>query len=134
MENVPLRDLLWRVCVRRKLRPRQVTGDTTYGTIENIVAVEDAGIRAFFPLPDFDHRTTFFGKGDFTHDTAADVYRCPGEQTLRFRTHKHAERIRIYRADMSSSACAKVRNRRWPENETGRGTARPVVAIGCPGH
>jgi transposase len=45
---------LWRVCFRRKLRPRQVTGDTTYGTTENIVAVEEAGFRAFFPLPDFD--------------------------------------------------------------------------------
>ena len=29
MENVPLRDLLWRVCFRRKLRPRHVTGDAT---------------------------------------------------------------------------------------------------------
>jgi hypothetical protein len=29
MENVPMQDLLWRVCFRRKLRPRQVTGDTT---------------------------------------------------------------------------------------------------------
>lgn len=63
MENVPMRDLLWRVCFRRKLRPRQVTGDTTYGTTENIVVVEDAGIHAFFPLPDFDRRTPFFGKG-----------------------------------------------------------------------
>ncbi len=41
MENMPLRDLHWRVCFRRKLRPRHVTGDTTYGTVENIVAVED---------------------------------------------------------------------------------------------
>ena len=57
MENVPLRDLLWRVCFRRKLRPHQVTGDTTYGTVENIVAIEDAGIRAYVPLPDFDQRT-----------------------------------------------------------------------------
>src|SRR3954470_20246596 len=63
MENVPLRDLLWRVCFRRKVWPEQVTGDTTYGTTENIVTVEDAGIRAFFPLPDFDARTPFFGKG-----------------------------------------------------------------------
>jgi transposase len=29
MENVPLRDLLWRVCFRRKVWPHQVTGDTT---------------------------------------------------------------------------------------------------------
>jgi len=42
MENVPLRDLLWRVSFRRKLRPHQVTGDTAYATVENIVAIEDA--------------------------------------------------------------------------------------------
>jgi hypothetical protein len=34
-------------------------GGQTYGTIENIVAIEGAGIRAFFPLPDLDHRTAF---------------------------------------------------------------------------
>jgi hypothetical protein len=82
MENVPLRDLLWRVCFRRKLRPGQVTGDTTYGTTENIVVLEDAGIRAFFPLPDFDQRTSFFGKAQFTYDAAADLYRCPQGQPL----------------------------------------------------
>ena len=60
MENVPLRDLLWRVCFRRKLRPRQVTGDTTYGTSRTSSPLEDAGIRAFFPLPDFDRRTPFY--------------------------------------------------------------------------
>ena len=98
MENMPLRDLLWRVCFRRKLRPRQITGDTTYGTIENIVAVEDAGIRAFFPLPDFDSRTPFFGKGKFVYDAAPDVYHCPGGQVLRFRKHKHSERTKVYQA------------------------------------
>ena len=77
MENVPLRDLLWRVCFRRKLWPGHVTGDTTYGTVENIVAVEDAGIRAFFPLPDFDARTPFFGKETFRYEADQDAYRCP---------------------------------------------------------
>jgi transposase len=98
MENVPLRDLLWRVCFRRKLRPRQVTGDTTYGTVANIVALEDAGIQAFFPLPEFDHRTAFFGKGEFVFDAQANAYRCRAGETLKFRKHKHAERVRIYQA------------------------------------
>ena len=107
MENVPLRDLLWRVCFRRKLRPRQVTGDTTYGTLENIVAVEDAGIRAYVPLPDFDHRTPFFGRGEFAFDAAADAYTCPGGEVLRFRKHKHAERVRIYQAPATTcNGCA----------------------------
>ncbi len=36
MENQPMLDLLWRTRFRWKLRPRQITGDTTYGTLENI--------------------------------------------------------------------------------------------------
>jgi hypothetical protein len=108
MENVPLRDLLWRVCFRRKLRPYQVTGDTTYGTVENIVAVEDAGIRAFFPLPDFDTRTPFFGKGAFTYDAARDEYRCPQGQPLSRRKTKYTEQEVLYRADAAvCNACLR---------------------------
>jgi transposase len=98
MENLPILDLLWRTCFRWKLRPRQVTGDTTYGTTEIIVAVEDAGIRAYVPLPDFDRRTAFFGKGKFVYDPNRDIYHCPGGQELRFRTHKYTERVRVYQA------------------------------------
>jgi transposase len=106
MENVPLQDLLWRVCFRRKIWPQQVTGDTTYGTTENIVAVEDAGIRAFFPLPDFDRRTPFFGKGAFTYDPGADAYRCPQGQVLPRRKTKYTEAEVLYRADPAScNAC-----------------------------
>jgi hypothetical protein len=106
MENEPLRDLLWRVCFRRKMRPGQVIGDTAYGTIENIVALEDAGIRAFFPLPDFDRRTPFFGKGEFTYDAAADAYRCPQGQVLRRRKTKYTEDKVVYRAKAATcNAC-----------------------------
>ena len=43
-------DLLWRSRFRWKLNPKRVTGDTAYGTAENIAAVERAGIRAYVPL------------------------------------------------------------------------------------
>jgi transposase len=39
-ENQPALDLLWHARFRWKVRPRQVTGDTKYGTIENIAAIE----------------------------------------------------------------------------------------------
>jgi hypothetical protein len=42
MENRPMLDLLRRVCFRWRLRPRRAVGDTTYGTAENIRALEDA--------------------------------------------------------------------------------------------
>jgi len=106
MENLPMLDLLWRTCFRWKLWPRQTTGDTTYATIENIVAIEEAGIRAYMPLPDFEHRTEFFGKGAFTFDPERDVYICPRGETLRFRKNKHPEHLRIYQADAAiCNAC-----------------------------
>jgi transposase len=121
MENVPLQDLLWRVCFRRKLRPWQVTGDTTYGTTENIVALEDAGIRAFFPLPYFDTRTPFFGKGMFVYDGSVDAYRCPSGELLPFRKHKYTERLRVYRAPAATCNACPLKARC-----TGSGTGRQV--------
>ena len=98
-----MRDLLWRVRFRRKLRPHQVTGDTTYGTVENIVALEDAGIRAYVPLPDFDHRTPFFGQDDFAYDAERDEYRCPRGTPLHARAgqaHRGGGRLPRRRRDL----------------------------------
>ena len=69
-----------------KLRPRQVTGDTKYGTVENIRAVEDMGIHAYVPLPDWEQHSPYFGASKFTYDAEHDHYVCPNGQVLR-RTH-----------------------------------------------
>jgi hypothetical protein len=93
MENVPMQDLLWRVCFRRRLRPHHVTADTTYGTVDNIVAVEEAGIRAYVPLPDFDRRTPYYGASRFAYDAARDEYRCPEGHPLPRYTARYAEEV-----------------------------------------
>jgi transposase len=72
MENQPMLDLLWRVRFRWKLRPRQVTGDTKYGTVENIRAVEDMGVRAYVPLPDWEQKSAYFGASHFIYDAEHD--------------------------------------------------------------
>jgi transposase len=106
MENQPMLHLLWRVCFRRKLRPRQATGDTTYGTVENIVALEDAGIRAYVPLPNMNHRRPFYGQDDFAYDAARDGYRCPASHLLARERIKHTEGVIVYRADAATcNAC-----------------------------
>jgi transposase len=107
MENVPMRDLLWRVRFRRKLWPHHVTGDTTYGTVENIVGVEDAGIRAYVPLPDWgSRRPAFFGQDDFGYDAERDQYRCPEGTVLRRETAKYGEGVVVYRGDPAAcNAC-----------------------------
>jgi hypothetical protein len=104
MENVPMCDLLWRVCFRRKLRPHHVTGDTTYGTVENIVAIERQEIRAYVPLSAAGYRAGMFGDTDFVYDPPTYGYRCPGGQTLRFLSQSESTHRRIYQA--SASACA----------------------------
>jgi transposase len=83
-ENQPALDLLWRARFRWKLRPRQVTGDTKYGTTDNIAAIERERIRAYMPLSAVGQRAGMFGEQDFAYDAAADIYRCPGGQALRF--------------------------------------------------
>ncbi len=106
MENQAMRDLLWRVCFRRKIWPRQVTGDTKYGTTENIVAIEDAGIRAYLPLTDFAHRTDFYDQNDFVFDPDRDEYRCPQGHPLRRYTVKRTEDVVAYRSEAAvCNAC-----------------------------
>ena len=102
-DNQPALDLLWRARFRWKLRPRQVAADTKYGTVENIVALEEQRIRAYFPLSEVGQRAGLFGEHDFRYDAAADVYHCPGGQTLRLLSQCDTSRRRIYQA--SAAAC-----------------------------
>ena len=110
-ENQPALDLLWQARFRWKLRPRQVTGDTKYGTVENIAALERQRIRAYFPLSEVGHRIGRFGEHDFLYDAAADSYQCPGGQTLRFLSHCQSTQRRIYAAPAAVCATCGLRSR-----------------------
>ena len=75
MENQPMLDLLRRVMFRWRLRPHRVIADTTYGTIENIRQIEGAeDIRAYVPLPDWEHQRDYYGPGQFADNAQQDVY------------------------------------------------------------
>jgi transposase len=83
-ENRPMLDLLWRTAFRWKIRPHHVTGDGMYGTVENIAAVEESGIRAYLGLHEAGGRgSDFFPKSAFTYDAEKDLYICPAGETLR---------------------------------------------------
>jgi hypothetical protein len=106
MENQPMLDLVFRARFRWKLWPRQITGDTTYGTIDNIVAVEDQRMRAYVPLPDFDKRTSVYGKQAFRYDPERDIYMCPNNAILPLHTHAYNEREKRYQANAATcNAC-----------------------------
>jgi len=97
-DNQPMLDLLWRVRFRWKLWPRHVTGDTKYGTEDNIVAIEDQHIHAYVPLPDNDHRTAFLSADRFRYESERDVYICPAGKELHFFQAHSTDRQRRYRA------------------------------------
>ena len=123
MENQPMLDLLWHVRFRCKLRPRQVTGDTTYGTLENIQAIEEMGIRAYVPLPDWEHQRPYFGPGQFTYHAERDVYVCPQGQPLRrYHVEYTAQKVE-YRGDPATCNACPLKAQCTPSDQ-GRGVHR----------
>ncbi len=106
MENAPMLPLLRRAMFRWRVKPKRAIGDTTYGTADNIRELEESGICAYVPLPDFDARTHYLGKRAFTYDAAQDVYLCPQGTILRRRTAKYTERTIEYQANAAEcNAC-----------------------------
>jgi transposase len=114
MENQPMLDLLWRTIFRWRTRTRRVTGDATYGTKENVAAVEKAGIRAYLSMTDFEKLTPYFGSSRFVYEPEQDLYRCPQGEPLRLYTHSYTERLTKYRAKPETcNACPSKWN--YPE-------------------
>ena len=109
VENQPFLDMLRRACFRWQIRPDQATGDMTYATVENIRGLEDGGIRAYVPLPDWD-RTAFYGPSRFRYDADRDEYRCPQGQPLTRLTAKYTDEAVVYRADPATCNACPVKS------------------------
>ncbi len=124
-EPQPALDLIWQTCFRWKLRPRHVTGDTAYGTIENLVALEDAGIRAYVPLPEADARRAGFTQQDFTYEASDDRYRCPQGAVLTRRQAKTEREIVVYQAPATVCNACPCKAACTP-SDTGRAVQRHV--------
>ena len=83
-------DLAWWTWFRWQLPLKTIVGDTRYGTIDNVVAVEAQGIQAFFPLHSEAARThslqKMFAPNLFHYDREGDYYICPQGQSLPYYT------------------------------------------------
>lgn len=98
MENSPMLDLVRWLRFRWQLRPKQATGDTKYATLENIKGLEDDGIRAYLPLPNWSRRPGLYGQEKFTYVPERDVYLCPQDQALAKKVSKQTEHAYLYQA------------------------------------
>lgn len=128
MENTPMLDQLRRVMFRWRVRPKWVIADTTYGTIDNIRALEgEEGIRAYVPLPDWEHQRPFYGPAQFAYDAEGDLYVCPqGTSLRRFRREIKAEKIE-YRAEAAICNACPMKADCTPSNQ-GRAVHRSFHA------
>jgi hypothetical protein len=109
-------DLVFRTRFRWKLWPRQATGDTTYGTVDNIVALEHEHIYAYVPLPDFDHRTLYYGKHQFRYDPERDVYLCPNNAILPLSKVAYTEREKRYQGDAATCNACPLKSQCTPSD------------------
>jgi len=128
MENAPMLPLLRRAMFRWRVKPKRVIADTTDGTAENIREIEESGIRAYVPLPDWDRRTPYYGPSLFTYDAERDSYRCPqGAMLRRQKVDRTARKIVRYRADAAVCNVCPVKAACTPGMH-GRGIARSFDA------
>jgi hypothetical protein len=111
MDNQPMRDLLWHSRFRWHLPLEQVTGDTKYGTVENIKAIEEAGIRAYVPLTECGTKPGLFGKQRFRYDAEQDQYTCPRGAVLPRTTYSYTEQQIKYRAPAEVCNACQLKER-----------------------
>jgi hypothetical protein len=97
MDNTPMLDLTNWVCSKWKLQPWFAVGDAKYGTFQNIVGLEDAGIKAFVSIPDLGKRTQFYSSNEFEYDAEKDQYTCPQGRILPLFSRRKSEEVFVYR-------------------------------------
>jgi transposase len=106
MDNTPMLDLERWVRFRWQLHPAIAVGDTKYGTVANIVGLEQDGIHAYLPTADLKQNSRFYRSEDFLYDVEHDRYVCPQGQAIPLWTRRKTEQVFVYRADANTcSAC-----------------------------
>jgi transposase len=133
-QNRPMLDLLWRTSLRWQIHPKQVSGDTAYGTTENIAVVERAGkARAYVPLTGAGKARPYFSEEEFAYDPEQDFYRCPADEILRPKTFRAAREQVLYKAEPGTHVTPARSSRNAPTTRrAGRScaTATNATSIG----
>jgi transposase len=114
-----------RVGRRFELKPDRLAGDTVYGAARTLRWLMDRGIEPHIPVWDKSSRSDgTFSRTDFVYDGEADLYICPGGNTLRTTGTLHDGRTRLYRARkadcdgcaLKRQCCPKAPSRKVPRD------------------
>ncbi len=110
MDNTPMLDLERWVRFRWSLLPKIAVGDAKYGTVANIVTLEQDGIRAYLPTTDFNQRTPFYPAERFAYDAERDLYICPQGQELPLKVRRKSEQVLLYIGDTAMCNACPVKS------------------------
>jgi IS5 family transposase len=110
MDNTPMLDLVDWTCSRWQVEPRIAVGDTKYGTVPNIVGLENRGIKAYLPTPDLSKRSEYYSSDLFQYDVENDQYICPQEHILPLWSRRKSEENFVYRADVKVCDACPVKS------------------------
>jgi hypothetical protein len=95
---------------RRTRRPKRPIADATDATGATIRALEEQGIRAYMPLPEWDTSSPSDQLSAFTFDHEHDLYRCPQGQVLKREWLDEAGERAVYRARAAACNACPVKH------------------------
>jgi len=108
-DNTPILDLVDWVCSRWNVEPKLAVGEAKYGTVPNIVGLEERGIKAYLPTSDFSNRTKYYPAKLFRYDPEKDHHICPQGQILPLVSRRKTEQVLLYKpkADLCNACPVK---------------------------
>jgi hypothetical protein len=81
------------------VQPIIAVGDTRFGTIPNIVGLEQDGLHAYLPTPAQSRSHRFYPLERFQYDPQRDLFICPQGQELPLLSRNTSNQYFQYRAD-----------------------------------
>ena len=109
-DNTPILDFVDWVRSRWMIDPKLAVGDSRYGTVPNIVGLEERGIKAYLPTSDFSQRTKYYPAKLFRYDSWKDHYVCPQGQILPLVSRRNSEQVLVYKAKAEACNACPVKD------------------------
>ena len=96
-DNTPMLDIERWVRFRWEIDPVIAVADKKYGTLSNVVGLEQDRMQAYLGLPDHSQRHNLFTYQDFVYDAQTDRYLCPDSKWLRRSSYDRYTQSYMYR-------------------------------------
>ncbi len=79
------------------LHPHLAVADKKYGTVPNVIGLEQDGIRAYLGRPDYRQRHNVFSSEQFRYVREQDHYICPADEVLPNSSYDRQRQVFMYR-------------------------------------